>query len=184
MIPARRSPHSPRRSTLQVTAMREKGPSTMARIELGDWSLIPGPLENPPPSSVSLDDFAEYPPQVVAETFIAFPGMRLVHDAEPTWWDWKARWQSGDSFFEIDMSLYETEPLSWGGSLVVGHCELDEFLKFRHHVREYLPAVWLHNSACEIHSPESFAVKILAESFWSSQRHHSAEGRGRFGEEA
>jgi hypothetical protein len=134
----------------------------MARIELGDWCLIPGPLENPPRSSVALNDVAEYPPYVVAEAFLDFPGMRVVHAADPTWWNWRARWQSDHGFFEVDMSLFETEPPSWGGSLAVGHCELDEFLEFCQHVRHRLPAVWLHNSACEIHSLESFAVQVSA----------------------
>ena len=132
----------------------------MARISLGDWCLIPGPLENPPPSSVALDQGVDYPPEVVAETFLAFPGMRLVHDAEPTWWDWKARWQSGGSLIEVDMSLFETDAPTWGGSLARGDCELEDFLAFVHHVRQRLPGDWLHNSECEIHSPESFAARV------------------------
>ena len=134
----------------------------MTRISLGDWCLIPGPAENPPSSSVALDHCVDYAPDIVASTFLAFPGMRLVHDANPSWWDWKACWQAGGELIEVDMSLFETDPPTWGGSLIRGYCQLDEFLAFVHHVRHRLPGVWLHNSECEIHSPESFAAKIAA----------------------
>jgi hypothetical protein len=132
----------------------------MPQIRLNGWSLIPGPLLNPPQSSVALDEIVEYSPEAVASTFLSYPGTRLVHAAQPTWWDWKARWESGVSHWEFGMSLFETEPPSWGGSLVMGDCELEEFLQFCRHVRGPLPAVWLHNSACEIHSPESFARQV------------------------
>ena len=83
----------------------------MALINLKDWSLVPGPLADPPPSSVHLQDIAAYPPRLVAEAFLAFPGMRVRHPAEPTWWNWIARWEQCERWIEVGFTLFEVECL-------------------------------------------------------------------------
>ncbi|HEV7280266.1 MAG TPA: hypothetical protein VGN57_08650 [Pirellulaceae bacterium] len=134
----------------------------MRRVRLDDWNLMPGPIHEPPRSSVELYESEEYPPRLVAEAILAFPGMRLVRPAEPTWYEWRAAWRDGDDQFEIDMSLYDVDPPLWGGTGVVGYCSVEAFVRFCRHVRERLPGVWLHNSACEVHSPESFAAQVVS----------------------
>lgn len=130
----------------------------MGLIDLGNWSLIPGPLAEPPESSVDLDDITEYPPDVVAEAILAFPGMRLQHPAEPTWWEWAARWDHNERWISVvGLTLFDIEPPAWGGSGLDGRCELADILGFWATVRSRVPACWMHNSLCEIHSPESFA---------------------------
>jgi hypothetical protein len=135
----------------------------MSLISLTDWSLTPGPLSDPPPSSVALRDIEQYPPEVVAEAILAFDGMRLKRPAEPTWWDWLARWDQGERWIEVGFTLFDIEPPAWGGSGLEGQCELADMLGLLAVVRQRVPACWMHNTLCEIHSPESFARVARAE---------------------
>lgn len=128
----------------------------MGRISLANWALIPGPLSDPPASSVGLDDIEQYRPEVVAEAILAFPGMRLQHPAEPTWWDLLARWDESDRWIEVGFTLFDIEPPAWGGSVLDGRCELADILGFWAMVRGRVPACWMHNTHCEMHTPESF----------------------------
>src|SRR5947209_11265269 len=117
----------------------------MALINLKDWSLVPGPLADPPPSSVHLQDIAAYPPRLVAEAFLAFPGMRVRHPAEPTWWNWIARWEQCERWIEVGFTLFEVEPPAWGGSDLRGHCTVSDILGLWRAVRSRVPACWMHN---------------------------------------
>jgi len=130
----------------------------MIQLAEQDWVFIPGPSEipDPPASSLDWDEIATYPPQAIAQAFLAYPGFSLVHDANPSWWQWRAGWERGQSFLLFDMTLFETDPIAWGGSGVSGCCELDDLLSLWRALRERSPAVWLHNSECEIHTPDSF----------------------------
>src|SRR5262245_21889119 len=128
----------------------------MKLIVLDDWSLIPGPERDPPTSSLALSEIVEYPLETIAAALLSFPGMKVEHPAKPTWWDWIARWKKEDSFIEFGMTLFETEPVSWGGSSVKGQCTLDDFMQLWNVVRKRCPGVWMHNEECEIHTPESF----------------------------
>jgi len=59
----------------------------MIQLADSDWAFIPGPREilDPPASSVGLQEVAMYPPDVIAQAFLAYPGFSLVHDANPSW---------------------------------------------------------------------------------------------------
>jgi hypothetical protein len=46
-------------------------------------------------SSVNLQEMVEHPPDAIAQTFLTFPAMQLLHPAEPSWWNWKAQWEVG-----------------------------------------------------------------------------------------
>jgi len=123
------------------------------------WAFIPGPSEIPDPPASSLDrlEYAIYSPAAIAQAFLAYPDFSLMHDADPSWWQWRAGWERGQCFLLADMTLFETDPIAWGGSSVSGYCELDDLLSLWRALREEFPAVWLHNSECEIHTPESFS---------------------------
>jgi hypothetical protein len=128
-----------------------------ARVfQLDDWSFIPGPEWDPPTSSVSLQELVEYPPGDIAATILAYPGMKPRNLGTPSWWEWSATWRGGEETIDVGMSLFETEPASWGGSPLKGRCSVDRLLSLWEHIREQLSAVWLHNTDCEIHTPESF----------------------------
>jgi hypothetical protein len=130
----------------------------MVELPANYWAFIPGPsaIHDPPESSVDLQEVATYPPDTVAEAFLGFPGFRLLHDADPSWRQWRAGWERGRSFLVVEMTLFETTPIAWGGSGVSGYCALEELLALWQALREQFSAMWLHNSQCEIHTPESF----------------------------
>jgi|SRR6185295_1173986 len=130
----------------------------MIQLADDDWAFIPGPPDIPdaPALSTALDEVAIYPPEVIAQTFLAYPGFSLLREADPSWWQWRAGWERGASFLFVGMTLFETDPIAWGGSEISGCCELDEILALWGALRVSFPAIWLHNSACEIHTPDSF----------------------------
>ncbi len=72
-------------------------------MEFDGWSFIPGPLSDPPESSLELRELIHYPPESIESAILAYPGMRLVHQATPTWWEWRASWEYGDG--RIDLNL-------------------------------------------------------------------------------
>lgn len=131
----------------------------MIQLADSDWAFIPGPREilDPPASSVGLQEVAMYPPDVIAQAFLAYPGFSLVHDANPSWRQWQAGWEHGQSFLFVGMTLFETDPVGWGGSPVFGACRLDDLLALWRALHGRFPAIWLHNSNCEIHTPDSFS---------------------------
>src|SRR5215468_525310 len=102
----------------------------MIQLADSDWAFIPGPREilDPPASSVALQDVAMYPPEGIARAFLAYPRFSLVHDADPSWWQWRAGWERNRSFLYVGMTLFETDPVAWGGSEISGCCDLDEIL--------------------------------------------------------
>jgi len=119
-------------------------------IELSDYSLIPGLEKNPPENSVALDEMVEISPDRFAASVLSFPGFRQVSESDSDWWSWRAECQN----MMIDMSLFETEPVTWGGSILRGSCQLNEFIEFWNHLRKLSSGIWLHNSDCEILTPE------------------------------
>lgn len=129
-------------------------------INLKNWSLIPGPLNDPPKSSLALDDIVHYPPHEVADALISFPGARIKHTPEPSWWDLVVRWSEGDRWIEIGFTVFAGDPPSWGGSGLEGECDLPDILHIWSAIRKSIPACWMHDMNCDIHSPESFANAV------------------------
>jgi len=136
--------------------------SSAARFQTtGNWSFIPGPKKlSKPMNSVNLHDIELCPAEEIAESFLSFPGARLVHPAKPSWWEWRGRWQSGSDFIEIDMSLFDDEAQSWGGSGVTADCSLDQIEALWSHLQARNRAVWLHDPDCIIHTCDSLRKKI------------------------
>ena len=128
----------------------------MMDLAIREWSLIPGPESNPPRDSLGLHGVVEYPPRRIADAFLAFPGMRLENGGDLTWWEWQALWEVDGRFIKVGMTLFETEPVLWGGSPLQGRCEPADVLRLWKAIRIRCPGVWMQNSDCEIHTPESF----------------------------
>ena len=130
----------------------------MARVDLSGWSLIPGPLFDPPRCSTELHDLVVYPAELVAEALLAFPGMQVTHQADSSWWSWSARWTSEDGHrsMDVNFTLLGEEPPTWGGSEIEGACELSDILAFWEVVRRQIPACWMHDWNCRILSPDEF----------------------------
>jgi hypothetical protein len=131
----------------------------MSLVTLEDWAFIPGPRDIPAPpiSSVTLrEEIGSYRPGAIAAFFLSYPGFRLLHPAEPSWWQWKAAWESPSGFISVSMTLFDDAEKTWGGSDLKVRCHSDDLLELWRKMRERFPAVWLHNPDCEIHTPESF----------------------------
>ena len=130
-----------------------------------DLSIVPGPMTLLEPA-VSFDthDVVQYTPEVVSQAILSFPGARLDNPSSQSWWDWKARCEMSDGFIEVDMSLFETEPPTWGGSDLRFTCGPQSIISFWTHVRSVCPAAWLHDAECRLYSPESFTKYYLSNS--------------------
>src|SRR5262249_53664382 len=87
------------------------------------WSLIPGPRRLARPmDSQDMQDVQLYPVVVIADTLLTFPGMRLLTPKEPSWWEWRARWESDHDFIELGMTLFDDKVPNWGGSPITADC--------------------------------------------------------------
>lgn len=130
-------------------------------FDLENWSLVPGPPSiRPPFESTGLDVIEEYSPQGVAATVLAIPGVELIHPAEPDWWSWVARWASSEEHIDLAMTLFDTAPRSWGGFTLRGRAAAQALLTLYSHIHAALPATWLHNAECELHTAESFGERV------------------------
>jgi hypothetical protein len=136
----------------------------MIQLANQEWAFIPGPPEipDPPASSLNQNEIAAYPPEAIAQALLAYPGFNLMQKADPSWWQWRAGWERGPCFLLVEMTLFETDPIAWGGSGVSGYCELEDLLSLWRALRERFPAIWLDNSDCEIHTPDSFARLMMS----------------------
>src|ERR1700733_10499881 len=130
----------------------------MTAVSLEGWAFIPGPAVAGvvPFLSTEVANIALYPVAAVASAFLQIPGFRLVQPANPTWYDWKSRWDRESHYLLLGMSQFEDDERSWGGSGFSAVCEVSDILTILSVIQKQLPQVWLHNDECEIHSAESF----------------------------
>ena len=131
----------------------------------GRWSFIPGPTHlSQPISSLDLNEIAAYSPGDIATTFYKYPNMILIHDASPSWWEWRVRCEMGRDYLEAGMTLFGDEPKSWGGSPLLADRSLSVIQDLWSHLRAQHPGIWLHNEECTIHTPVSLRALISEQS--------------------
>jgi hypothetical protein len=129
----------------------------------GQWSLIPGPAKlNQPLNSQDLQEIEQLSAERIAESFLSFRDMRLIHAAAPSWWEWRARWASAGDFIEIGMTLFGDETQSWGGSPITADCSAAHIDELWSQLRSRHRGIWLHDADCIIHTPESFRNTITS----------------------
>lgn len=125
------------------------------------WAFIPGPSELlQPMDSQELQEIELLSPTAIAESFLCFPGTRLLSPPMVSWWQWRARWESGTAFIEVGMTLFEDEAQSWGGSPIVADCQPADIEAIWSHLQARHRGVWLHDSDCTIHTRDSFRCAI------------------------
>jgi hypothetical protein len=125
------------------------------------WALIPGPAELAEPmDSLHIQDIVEISPVAIARSLLSFPGVELLHAETPSWWDWRARWKSGCDYIEIGMTIFENDSQSRGGSHLTADCSLKDIESLWSHLQARHRGVWLHNSDCMIHTPDSFRLEM------------------------
>ena len=120
------------------------------------WAFIPGPTDQSQPTDSQLvQDIVELPAGEVAASFLAFPGMCLVHPAQPDWWAWQARWESAADHLTVSFTLFEhLEPPHevWGGSPITADCPSDVLLALLQHLNQRHAGIWLHDPDCGMHA--------------------------------
>lgn len=129
-----------------------------------DLQLVPGPITLVEPAvSFGTHEVVAYSPDRVAKTILSYPGTRLLEPPTPSWWQWKTRCEADSGYIEVDMSIFDIEPPVWGGSNLNFKCTPQYLLNFWLHVRGVCPAAWLHDTQCNLYSPESFCKNFLKE---------------------
>jgi hypothetical protein len=126
--------------------------------------LVPGPLDlHEPAFSFAINESEDYSPQTIAEAILAVPGCRLMHPGVPEWSDWKASWNNGQFYIDLEFEVMEVDPeycnglpLIWSGSFLKVHCLVSEVIAFWSSIRSRCPGVWLHDAGCRMWSPKSF----------------------------
>ena len=127
-----------------------------------DLAIVPGPPQLVEPAvSFETHEILQYPPHRVADAILAAPNTTLKSSNDPTWWDWSAMHHAADGTIKIDFTLFDTEPVSWGGSSLVFDCGPQSLLDFWLAIRLACPAAWLHDASCRLYSPESFSELYL-----------------------
>lgn len=131
-------------------------------VVLSGWAFSPGPEQmDEPTNSQFADEISEHSAKSIAASLLAFPGTELLYPVDPSWYQWKARWQDGDRFIGLDMTLFDDEE-TWGGSEIEADClagdivECWSFLQARH------SGIWLHAPDCTMHTQQSFLKGLLA----------------------
>lgn len=131
--------------------------STIRFQTQAEWSLIPGPAElTQPMNSQDLQDIGSFSPELIADSFLSFPGVRLLHPPKPSWFHWLARWDYGRDFMQIGMTLFDDEQQSWGGSPITADCSPDQMDALWSHLQAQHSGVWLHDRDCIVHTRDSF----------------------------
>jgi hypothetical protein len=120
------------------------------------FALVPGPRSFEEPfHSYCVNEIAEYAPESIADTLLSIPGIRVLHAAEPSWWEWEAVWEEGDRMILLGMTLFEDSGY-WGGTKLECDCTLADILNLWVAVRINHPSVWLHGDDCRVYTPQSF----------------------------
>jgi hypothetical protein len=129
----------------------------------GDWALVPGPNSmNGPLDSQDVHDIELHTPEAISQSLLSFPGMRLIHEAAPSWWEWRARWSEGSRHIEVGMTLFDNDAKSWGGSPVQASCTRKDLISLWSHLQSKHRGVWFHDSTCTMHTHESFTQCVAA----------------------
>jgi len=128
-------------------------------FRLDDWSIVPGGKSiRPPFLSTSLHGITNYDLETVAAVILGIPGTRLLHDAKPDWWEWRARWTFDGATIDLAMTVLDPpDGRAWGGVGLSGSATPSAVVVLYNRLHQALPCAWLHNSACELHTASSFS---------------------------
>jgi len=126
------------------------------------WSFVPGPLELARPiNSQDVKDIVLYPLAEIAESFLSYPGMRLLTSPAVSWLRWQARWESDRDFIEVGMTLFDDKNQSWGGSPISADCSASAIEALWSHLQSRHQGIWLHDPDCTMHTHESFSAMAV-----------------------
>ena len=131
-----------------------------SKFRVQDWSIVPGPRKiRPPFDSTDLREITDTAPEQAASAALSLRDVTLERAGEPEWWNWCSFWRFRDSEIALSMTLFETDPPTWGGFSLSGSATAGDLLQLYREVHDLLPNAWLHNDLCELHTAESFALQ-------------------------
>lgn len=113
-----------------------------------------------PTDSQIVCDISQHSAQSVAASLLAFPNTVMVHPADPSWYQWKAHWQNGNRFIDLNLTLFDDEE-TWGGSEVEADCLAGDVIKLWTLLQARHSGVWLHAPDCTMHTQESFLTEFV-----------------------
>jgi hypothetical protein len=138
------------------------------------WAFTPGPQRlTEPIQTTDCFEVMEYPLSEIADSLLAFPAIEVVHGAEPSWQDWEAHWQDGESALTFTLERWYDEV--WSGTRLRGYCTVGQIFALWTHVLSRHPGIWLYEREHErdlLDTPISFlkrAAELDAEK--RNQRH-------------
>jgi hypothetical protein len=72
-----------------------------------------------------------------------------------------ARYESANDVFELNMTLFETQPVLWGGTDLIGASHAAETLGLFLRFQSVLPGTYLHSSEALLYTEEGFRKKFV-----------------------
>ncbi len=114
-----------------------------------------------PTNSQFGDEISQHLAKSIAVSILAFPGTELAHPADPSWYQWQARWHESNRFIGLDISLFDDEE-NWGGSGIEADCLAGDIVEFWSFLQARHGGVWLHAPDCKMHTQQSFLKGLLA----------------------
>lgn len=134
------------------------------------WLLVPAPPDlNEPAFSFDSYDSPLYPPEAIAAAILSVPGMQLVRPVQPSWGDWRARWESAGHLIELTINVLDAESeagkiVAWESSLVNARCHPSDLFAIWNAIRSVCPGVWLDDDDSRLWSPWTFNQLFAADS--------------------
>ena len=93
----------------------------------------------------------------------SLPGLTVDSSGDGDWWEWKATYESDDELFELNMTLFDTEPPLWGGCELLGVTDAKEAQGFWLRILAFLPGTYLHSSEAMLYSVEGFTEAFVTD---------------------
>ena len=125
----------------------------------GRWAFIPGPSDQTrTPTRQWIREIVELPAAEVAASLLAFPGVHLAHPPQPDWWAWRARWEAGSDFIDLDFTLFDDLGEVWGGSELTADCPSATVLALLRHLNQRHRGIWLHDPDCDMHASDHLVI--------------------------
>lgn len=120
-----------------------------------------------PTDSQIVDDISQHPTRSIAAALLAFPGAEIVHPADPSWYQWKARWYYNSRSVDLTMTLFDDLEETWAGSGVEADCLAGDIMGLWSFLLAKHTGIWLHAPDCTMHTPHSFLEELASESeYW------------------
>ena len=147
--------------------------SLATRFDADGWAFIPGPRQlTEPVQTIDCTEVMEYPLAEIADSLLAFPPVERVHSAEPSWQEWQARWQDGETSLSFTLERWYGEV--WSSIRLSGTCTVGQILALWTHLLSRHPGIWLYEREHErdlLDTPVSFLQRVAQIHAERGQRH-------------